>query len=89
MASTLVGVRGFDSRAGLGAVVAPTGERVFPTPFPALPAPRWIAANTKARRQHLEDSERKRPPIRASRFTTLGQQRYRDEFHHDYISFRE
>lgn len=38
----------------------------------------------------LEDSERKRPPIRASRFMTLGQQRYRtDEFHRDYISFSE
>jgi hypothetical protein len=50
----------------------------------------WVAANTKARRQHLEDSERKRPPIRASRFMTLGQQRYRtDEFHRDYISFSE
>jgi len=49
----------------------------------------WIAANTKARRQHLEDSERKQPPIRASRFVTLGQQRYRGEFHRDYISFRE
>ncbi|SDK12943.1 hypothetical protein SAMN05216226_1217 [Halovenus aranensis] len=50
----------------------------------------WVAANTKARRQHLEDSERKRPPIRASRFMTLGQQRYRtEEFHRDYISFSE
>jgi hypothetical protein len=50
----------------------------------------WVAANTKARRQHLEDSERKRPPIRASRFMTLGQQRYRtDEFHRDYISISE
>lgn len=37
----------------------------------------WIAANVKARRQHLEDNERNRPPIRASRFTTLGQQCYR------------
>jgi len=49
----------------------------------------WVAANTRARRQHLEDNERNRPPIRASRFVTLGQQRYRDEFHRDYISFRE
>ena len=50
----------------------------------------WVAANTKARRQHLEDNERNRPPIRASRFSTLGQQRYRtDEFLTDYISFRE
>ena len=48
----------------------------------------WVAANTKARRQHLEDSERKRPPIRASRFTTLGQQRYRtDEFLTESINF--
>lgn len=47
----------------------------------------WVAANTKARRQHLEDSERNRPPIRASRFVTLGQQRYRDEFGTDYINF--
>jgi len=50
----------------------------------------WVAANVKARRQHLEDNERNRPPIRASRFTTLGQQRYRtDEFVTDYISFQE
>jgi hypothetical protein len=48
----------------------------------------WVAANIKARRQHLEDNERKRPPIRASRFTTLGQQRYRtDEFLTESINF--
>jgi hypothetical protein len=48
----------------------------------------WVAANAKARRQHLEDSERNRPPIRASRFMTIGQQRYRtDEFHVDYTDF--
>ena len=33
----------------------------------------WVAANVKAWRQHLEDNERNRPLIRASRFTTLGQ----------------
>gem|GEM_PF-2585940 len=49
----------------------------------------WVASNVKARRQHLEDNARKRPPIRASRFMTLGQQRYRDEFHREYINFRE
>lgn len=50
----------------------------------------WVAANTKARRQHLQDSPRKRPPIRASRFMNLAQQRYRtDEFHTDYVNFRE
>ena len=50
----------------------------------------WVAANVKCRRQHLEDSERKRPPIRASRFMTIGQRRYRtEEFPADYISFRE
>lgn len=47
----------------------------------------WVAANTRCRRQHLEDSERNRPPIRASRFMTLAQQRYRDEFHVDYVDF--
>lgn len=48
----------------------------------------WVAANVKARRQHLQDNERNRPPIRASRFSTLGQQRYRtDEFHVDYTDF--
>lgn len=47
----------------------------------------WVAANAKARRQHLEDNERNRPPIRASRFTTIGQQRYRDEFGVDYKEF--
>jgi len=50
----------------------------------------WIAANVKCRRQHLQDSERNRPPIRARRFTTIGQQRYRtDEFPIDYINFSE
>jgi len=50
----------------------------------------WVAANVKARRQHLEDNERNRPPIRASRFTTLGQQRYRtNEFLTDPISFSQ
>lgn len=48
----------------------------------------WVAANVKSRRQHLEDNERNRPPIRASRFTTLGQQRYRtDEFLTESINF--
>jgi hypothetical protein len=48
----------------------------------------WVASNVKARRQHLEDNERNRPPIRASRFTTLGQQRYRtDEFLAESINF--
>jgi len=48
----------------------------------------WVAANIKARRQHLQDNERNRPPIRASRFSTLGQQRYRtDEFLVDYTEF--
>lgn len=49
----------------------------------------WVAANVKARRQHLEDNERKRPPIRASRFMHLGQQRYRGEFSTDYVNFQE
>nr|WP_231736916.1 transposase [Halobacterium sp. CBA1126] len=65
------------------------GMRVYLYLFGMAAYNSWIAANTKARRQHLEDSERNRPPIRASRFTTLGQQRYRDEFHRDYISFSE
>jgi hypothetical protein len=65
------------------------GMRVYLYMFGMTAYNAWVAANTKARRQHLEDSERNRPPIRASRFTTLGQQRYRGEFHRDYISFRE
>lgn len=48
----------------------------------------WCAANIKARQQSLDDSERNRPPIRASRFLELGQQRYRtDEFEVDYTEF--
>lgn len=46
---TLVGVRGFDSCAGLGAVVGPTGERVFPTSLPALSALRWSATRVPRR----------------------------------------
>lgn len=48
----------------------------------------WVSANAKARNQHLEDNERNRPPIRASRFNTLGQQRYQPEFETDYINFQ-
>jgi len=65
------------------------GMRIYLYLFGITAYNAWVAANTKARRQHLQDSERNRPPIRASRFTTLGQQRYRSEFHRDYISFRE
>lgn len=50
----------------------------------------WIAANVRCRRQHIQGRERYRPAIRARRFTTIGQQRYRnEEFPTDYVNFRE
>lgn len=64
------------------------GMRIYLYQFGMVAYNAWVAANAKARRQHLQDNERNRPPIRASRFMTLGQQRYRDEFHRDYINFR-
>jgi len=47
------------------------GMRIYLYLFGMTAYNAWVAANTKARRQHLEDSERNRPPIRASRFMLL------------------